>query len=462
MNEATWQFVRCHAEEDVRQLALAGCPHDGVDLKAALQQIAGMKTARQKLPSWAQRQDILYPPHLNMEQSSSEATARYKAEVAWRVCGLEDCPGKTRGDGKSTNHAKTAILDMTLIDLTGGMGVDFSFMARGFHRAVYVEQQEQLCLLARHNLPLLGLNEAEVACATAQDFIDSPAFRNREDQGDAFVFLDPARRDLVGRRTYAISDCTPDALALLPRLMTFASKVMLKLSPMLDWHKAVADIQGVGCGNGVDGARPHICHVAEVHCVATDGECKELLLVVKRGGPLRPLRVVCVEGDRRFCYEYATIASLPTFAEPPKPAEGMVLLVPGAATMKAGCFRELEETFGVRQVSTNSHLFLATAALTDCQGQTAGVADVSPNHEGRASSVAEWPGRVFHIQHVTGLNKKEIAPLGICQANVAVRNFPMTAEELRRKLKMKDGGEVFVFATTLENKQRVLLWCKKM
>lgn len=436
MNEATWQYVREHAGEDVRRLALTDSRQPDVDKTMALQQIAGWQKARHKLPSWAATQSILYPPHLNMEQSSSEATALYKAEVAWRIY---------REQGEAAPD-KTSGLATTLIDLTGGLGVDFSFMARKFQRAIYVEQNQLLCDLARHNLPLLLLPHAEVVCADAETFLSSPTLEEAP-EGGVFLFLDPARRNDAGQRTYAISDCRPDVLRLLPRMMAKASTVMMKLSPMLDWHKAVDDVSAAIASDAAEDDHRHTGHVAEVHCVATEGECKELLLVVRRGRPMRPLHIVCAEGDRRFCFDLRGETAPRAMATPLPPTEGMTLLVPGAATMKAGCFRELEEAFGVHQIATNSHLFL----LSD--KPTSGLAEMQ--------SVDDWPGRAFRIQAVTGMSKREIAPLGVYRANVAVRNFPMTAEELRKKLKIKDGGEVYVFATTLENKQRVLLWCSK-
>jgi hypothetical protein len=258
--------------------------------------------------------------------------------------------------------------------------------------------------------------------------------------------------------------------------MDVASTVILKLSPMLDWHKAVADIEKAADSTSNGSAEARTCHVAEVHCVATEGECKELLLVVRQGRQEHPLHVVCVEGERVFVSHAnagGTVANaggteanaggteanaggteanvggtVANVGGTVMAAEDMILLVPGAATMKAGCFRELEEAFGVRQMAANSHLFLAPGLAEDFQ---------------KASTIFEkWPGRVFRIQAVTGLSKREIAPLGVYRANVAVRNFPMTADELRHRLKLKDGGEVYLFATTLNVKKRVLLWCSRL
>ena len=209
MNQATAAFIRSNADGDVRQLALRGTKDPEVDLTFALDQIAGRQTARKKLPSWAAVEGIVYPPHLSMEQCSSEQTARYKAGVA--------------GRGRR------------LVDLTGGFGVDFSFMAQGFAEAVYVERQPALCDIARQNFDVLGLRQAEVVCADSEDYL-------RQMAPVDLIYIDPARRDTHGGRTYGISDCTPDVIALKPLLTAKARRVIIKLSPMLDWRKAVSDL----------------------------------------------------------------------------------------------------------------------------------------------------------------------------------------------------------------------------
>ena len=402
MNQQTIDFIRDNADGDVRRLALQADRHPGVDMPLALDQIAGRQTARRKLPSWAATEGIAYPPHLAMEQCSGEAAARYKAGVARRLC----------GGGR-------------LVDITGGLGVDFSFMARGFGSAVYVERQERLCALARHNLPLLGLGGAEVVCADGADYL-------RRMPRAAMVYADPARRDAAGGRTFAIGDCTPDVLSLRDVLLDKAGVVMVKLSPMLDWRKAVADMGGC---------------VAEVHIVSAGGECKELLLVLTQGGSPAPA-VHCVSDGADFVFtageEAAQGADTARTAAVSLPdglqdLAGWHLYEPNASLMKAGCFGLLERRYGVRQAGRDSHLFLSPAA------------------------VSAFPGRGFAISRATTMNKRELraAMQGISRANVATRNFPLSVAELRRRLKLGDGGDVYVFATTLADRTHVLLFCAK-
>ena len=394
INEVTRQFIKVHREEDVRKLAL-GSHAEGVDLPLALQQIAGWQTARKKLPSWAAVDGIIYPPHLNMEQCSSEQTARYKGSLTPNPSPSE------RG---------------TFVDLTGGFGIDFYFIAKGLRtegkelRAVYVEHNPELCEIARYNFQVLGL-EAEVINGEAEDYLKKMSHAD-------IIYLDPARRDAYGSRTYDIKDCTPNVIELMPLLLEKADTIILKLSPMLDWRKAVEDLG----------------HVAEVHIVSVDNECKELLLVVKQQ-PCTAFKVICVNNDDIF--EFAPSVHSAANHEP---LTMNYLYEPNASIMKAGCFKDIEEVFDVCQLSNNSHLFVSE------------------------KEIKKFPGRLFHIETVTSMNKQElkIALQGIERANIAVRNFPMSAEALRKKLRLKDGGEVFIFATTLSDNSHKLFICRKI
>jgi len=395
MNQATADFIRQHADGDVRQLALQAKKNPEVNLPFALDQIAGRQTARRKLPSWAAIDGIVYPPHLSMEQCSSEQTARYKALLA---------------EGTES-----------VVDLTGGFGVDFSFLAQGARRAVYVERQEALCAIARQNFQLLGLTQAEVVCADSEDYL-------RQMEPADLIFIDPARRDSHGGRTYGITDCTPDVLALRPLLLQKARRVLLKLSPMLDWRKAVSDL-----GQDV---------VREVHIVSVGNECKELLVVIDT--PLHALpggegRLVCVNDGQVFETALSASATLPLSPYRGDWEGALYLYEPNASIMKAGCFAEVAQRFGVDAIARNSHLFVS------------------------GTLVANFPGRVFHIDTVTSMNKRELKEkLGsLSQANIAVRNFPLSVADLRRRLKISEGGSTYIFATTLANGERTLLICRK-
>lgn len=380
----TKEFIRLHANDDVRQLALQGDKYPEVDMKFALQQIAGRQKARTKLPSWGAIDRIIYPPHLSMEQCSSEFTARYKAKIA--------------GEGA------------LFVDLTAGFGVDAAWISKGFRRAVTVERQEQLCAISSENFKLLGLNHIEVVCGDGVDYLHGMSHAD-------LIFIDPARRDEHGARTYGLADCTPNVLELIGEMLEKTDRIMMKLSPMLDWRKAVADVG----------------HVNEVHIVSVDNECKELILLASRNE--KPLKVICVNDDEVF--EFApydvAVVSIPPQITP------RYLYEPNASVMKAGCYDLLSERFGLAQLDRNSHLFVSD------------------------TDVLDFPGRCFVIDRTTSMNKRELkeALSGIRQANIAVRNFPMSVAQLRERLKLKDGGETYIFATKVANQGLQLFVCRK-
>lgn len=391
MNEQTQRFIRENANKDIRTLALSGSKYPDVDMPFALDQIAGRQTARKKIPRWAAIDDVVYPPHLSMEQCSSEQTALYKASMV---------------EGE------------TLVDLTGGFGVDFSFMSCGFKKSIYVERQKHLCEIADSNFGVLKLTGANVVCGDGVEYLETL-------DHVSWIYLDPARRNEHGGKTYAISDCMPDVTEIKDLLLAKADKVMVKLSPMLDWRKAVDDL-----GN---------C-VSEVHIVSVDNECKELLLIMQREAA--ELKVVCVNNDEDFVFGSSddTFRSEGVKEWRSDATESTYLYEPNASIMKAGCFAELERAFGARQVERNSHLFVSEHFIED------------------------FPGRKFRVEKVTTLNKKDIknALDGIVKANITVRNFPMSVEQLRKRLKIKEGGSDYIFATTLMDKSHVLLLCSRL
>ena len=428
MNEATRTFVRQHADDDVRMLALRGVKDPEVELSLALQQIQGRQKARQKLPSWTACEGLLYPAHLSMEQCSSEQTARYKAAICGSVvarCSSAVCcdsvaTDETRGPMDAPARAVKGAKGAFFVDLTGGFGVDFSFLAPLFTEAVYVERQEELCQIAHHNFEALGLKNTTIVCGDGTDYL------RLLDRKATLIFLDPARRDEHGGRTYGIADCTPDVLQLRDELLQKGDCVLLKLSPMLDWRKTVEDL-GRDC-------------VREVHIVSAGGECKELLLLLSRQTPASPLKVVCVNDDEVFEFtpeqDNTNLLPLPSHLIP----QTTFLYEPNASIMKAGCFAELSVRFGVAPLAQNSHLFVS------------------------AERVGEFPGRAFSVEAVSTMNKRELKEkvLPLKQANITVRNFPLSVAELRKRLKLSEGGSAYLFATTLADGNHVLIVCQRL
>ena len=468
MNQATQDFIRQHQDEDVRQLAFLGSKYPEVDMPFALDQIRGRKMARVKLPRWASLEGIIYPPHISMEQCSSESTALYKAELAARLLGL---PASSSGTEMKTEN------EIEFVDLTGGFGVDFSYIAARLGvKSMYVERQAHLCEAAKENFERLGLKNAIVKngdgievlhsflpkkddAASADDSLgiiyDQPLSLLKTKLGLKLIFIDPARRDDAGNKVVSLKDCTPDVTVLQEEMLSKADYVIIKLSPMLDWHRAISELS----------------HVREVHIISVNNECKELLLVlsarnmggnvgsnsfpVRNDGSVLPsaedsghiedaadagnLRIYCINDIQSFVCDEMEMEESSVKIAPSTFEEMLYLYEPNASLMKAGCFSVLSERYGARMLSKNSHLFVSR------------------------EPIAVFPGRSFRIIAVSSFNKKELKRhlSGITKANIATRNFPLSVAELRKRLKLKDGGETYIFATTLSDESHVLVITEK-
>ena len=508
MNQATFDFIRQHQDDDVRQLAFLGSKYPEVDMPFALDQIRGRKMARVKLPRWASIDGIIYPPHISMKQCSSEQTALYKAELAARLLGLspsssengeekekesenasnlhlsEICEfaGKGAVDSEFAKNEATCKKQQILteskenvneikeephegdfseetgfVDLTGGFGVDFSYIASRLGvKSMYVERQAHLCEAAKENFGRLGLKNAIVkngdgievlhSFASKKDDAASESLGITEEQsrsllktklGLKLIFIDPARRDDAGNKVVSLKDCTPDVTVLQEEMLSKADYVIIKLSPMLDWHRAVSELN---------------C-VQEVHIISVNNECKELLLVlsarnmgemeassadgeVKHAGNLR---IYCVNDAQSFVCDELDMESSSVKIAPSTLEEMQYLYEPNASLMKAGCFGVLSERYDARMLSKNSHLFVSRGPI------------------------AAFPGRSFRIIAISSFNKKELKRhlSGITKANIATRNFPLSVAELRKRLKLKDGGETYIFATTLSDESHMLVITEK-
>ena len=387
----TLHFIEEHREDDTRTLALQSKKYPDVDIAAAVTQIAGRQVAARKLPSWHLVSALWYPPHLSMEQCSSETAALYKASLLG-------------GD--------------TFADLTGGFGIDCSFISRNFKQADYVERQTELCELALHNFPLLGLGHIRIHNR------DGVAYLQEMLPVDC-LYLDPARRDGHGGKTVAISDCEPDISALESLLVDKAKKVMVKLSPMLDMSLALNELKTV----------------RSVHIVAVNNECKELLLILQKEAVSSEISIHCehIAGNGESQHYTFTLKQEKASACPLTDQVGTYLYEPNVAILKAGAFRSLTQTYPVMKLHLSSHLYTS------------------------ASLVPDFPGRRFRVESVSGFGKKELKAFlkDMDKANITIRNFPLSVAELRKRLKLKEGGDDYIFATTLSDERKVLIRARK-
>lgn len=470
LNEATREFIRRHRTQRVEELALKGCRDSQVDLKEALVQIAGWQMARTKLPLWAETEGILFPPHLSMEQCSGLIAARLKRWAIGQTMREEALlrkeethPGEERAEEnlskeaeksekkfsrkaerifsekteeifseeaeksennfskKSEQNEETEEYALSeklnrLTDLTGGFGVDFASLAPLFRQATYVERQEHLCQLAAHNFALLGLQQFQIHHGDAEEYLKS---MERVD----WIFIDPARRGAHGQKVVFIADCEPDVKRLEPLLLEKAGHVLIKLSPMLDITQALRDLP----------------HAQRCYILSVDGECKEMLVVLgdRKAASPDEVEMVCeVVRKGKVSCRVALTKRMEEESRPRYAAEPLnYLYEPDASLLKAGMFNCITQRYPVAKLHPNSHLYTSEEL------------------------VPHFPGRTFRITGYGAWSKKGMGSLipDTRQANITVRNFPLSAEALRKQFKLKEGGRYTLFGTTIGNNRKILI-----
>ena len=398
-NNKTEQFICEHRTDDVRKLALASHPKD-IDIQYALTQISGWQAARIKLPIWAHTDGIIYPKHLPLEQCTSQHIAQYKASY------IENLLGK----------------NLRMADLTGGFGVDCFFISRSAASTCYNEMSSELCGIARNNYKVLQRSDIAVTCGSAEDFI-----AHQQCNSFDLLYLDPARRGNTGQKLISIADCQPDVTVLQDDLLRISPNVMLKLSPMLDISRALTEMH----------------HVSRVMIIGLEGECKEITLLIQRDFSGEPV-IEAVDIDKEGKPE-TTVSStknadtaLPLpIAVPDQLQPGTFICEPSAPYMKSALFRTIAAQTGTALLHPDTHLFWSKE---------------KPEY---------FPGRKFRLEGIIPFDKRSLSSLIKTQANLSVRNFPETAQQLQRSLKLKDGGPRYLIATTLSDSRRILLDLRK-
>lgn len=393
LNEATRAFIRAHTTDDVRQLALRGTKDPQVDLPFALQQIEGRQKAQLKLPEHFAKEEILYPVTQSMEQCSSSFTAAYKASLV-------------KGE--------------SMADLSGGFGVDTFAFARHFRHCAYIEPQADLCDIVRHNATVFGLDNIAILQGTMEERL--------EDIGTVdWLYVDPSRRDSHGRRVVTLEACTPDLTQCLPQLRAHARTGLLaKLSPLID----------------LDSTLRQLPDTEEIHVVAVNGECKEVLFLLRfdQQSPQTPVRITAANIVNGVPGIFVFTREEEAEAHPELAAHlGNYLYEPNAAILKAGAFKCLATRLGIQKLHPHSHLYTSSNFLPD------------------------FPGRIFNVKEQIPFGKHAAAAVAAItdKANVSVRNFPLTAEELKMRLKLKDGSDYYLMGTTLSGGDKVLLLCTR-
>ena len=392
------EFIKQHRNDNPLSLALKKAP-EGIDLQWCLRQIEGYGIAKKKLPEWTKTDNIWFPPRLSMEQCSSETTARYKQAIAERL----GCK--------------------VLIDLTGGFGIDFSYMARNMENAFYIEQQEVLCNIASHNFPLMGLQNIKIYNTACEEFWNqyvSDSTTAEKQREKILIYLDPARRNNKGEKVFSINDCTPDVTLLQDSLLENSAYIMLKLSPMLD----------------IAQARRQLKDISEIHIVSVKGECKELIFVMSKDSDRQHYYCVNLETDEApFTSDTSATTEQAEIALPSEITEGAFLFEPNASIMKAGVQNAFARRYNLKKLHPMSNLFLGKEPIQNI------------------------PARQFIIERMSDFQKGNLKSFmqDIRQANLTIRNFPSTVEDLKKRLKIKDGGNIYLFATTLSDDTHVLI-----
>lgn len=378
MDKITLEFIQQHINDDILKLSLQSRKYPDIDFPLAIRQIAGKQKFRKKVPLFFLHPEILFPVQLSVEQASSEDTAKYKSDL---------------------------VSGNAFADLTGGFGVDFYFISQKFAHGIYVERDIQLCELANSNFKTLGINSFKILNQKAEDFI-------KEMPEVDFIYLDPHRRSESGKKTIRISDCEPDVSVLIEKMLERSRKVMIKLSPMLDIRQAIADVP----------------QTTEIHIIAVENECKEVLLIINRDTQhddksvhLFTTNILKNGKSQQFDFHLDDEAnSEAVFTNSPL----QYLYEPNAAIMKSGAFKTIGSRFGLNKFHPNTHIYTDNTLKTD------------------------FPGRIFSIQEVTGNSKDDFKLLKqkYPKANIILRNYPLSVDEYKKKSRIKDGGDYYIHA----------------
>ena len=389
------EFVLAHEADSPAELMLHRDRWPSIDMAVAVRCIQGRAKARTKLPLWYAEPGLLYPQSLSLEQCSSQATALYKQRFALSVD--------------------------RVADLTGGLGVDSWSLSRPAASVDYFERSEELCACARHNFVALGRDNITVHCAET-----TPEMLSRIPSDIySLIYLDPARRGRDGGRVYSLRDCEPDITALRPELLRIAPRILLKASPMADIRVLLSELP----------------EASEVHILSSENECKEVLVLMLRDNavPAGDIPITAVElssGDNAAEFHFTIREENEAAADLAVPSEiAGYLFEPSPALLKSGAFKLPAVRFGLRKISASTHFYTAPAPVGHFPGKIRRIIEVLP----------------FHKAAIRDFRKKYPA------CSVTARNFPMTSEELRRRLGSAESDILRVLATTASDGSRLLI-----
>lgn len=387
LNTDIQQFINNNINSDTSDLLLKGIPFEDVDSKLIIEQIEAKKRCQKKLPTWFNAENIYYPNKLNIEQTSSEITAAYKASLISRKA---------------------------LIDLTGGFGVDAYYFSNHVKNVTHCEINSELSEIVKHNFEVLNISN--ISCLN-ENGIEA---LKRIDQPFDWIYIDPSRRDSSKQKVFLLTDCEPNIKTFQSLFLKYSKNLMIKTSPLLDLSATLTDLK----------------HVKEIHVVAVNNEVKELLWILERAFDSDVMvKTVNLKNtnSQHFAFNFKDEPeAIVTYSEPLT-----YLYEPNAAVLKSGSFNSVSNILNVYKLQKHSHLYTSEGLL-------------------------DFPGRRFKIEKIVPFNKKTFSKEKITKANVTIRNFPLSVSDIRKKLKVKDGGNVYLFFTTNLNDEKVILVCSKV
>ena len=378
-------FIIENIHVDISKLIFKGSPFKGISIQELAEQIISKKKAKQKLPTWFEAENIYYPNKLNLEQTSSEITARYKADL---------------------------ISGESIIDITGGFGIDDFYFSKKFLNLIHCELNSELSEITRHNFSQLGVKNVK--------FVSGDGFSYLQNNSKIYswIYADPSRRNESKGKVFMLSDCLPDIPSNLDMLFERTDHVLLKLSPILDITSALNELK----------------FTKEIHVVAVDNEVKELLFILQKDfNDIVKVKTVNISKKKTDSFNFIWNQSeIPRFSEPKK-----YLYEPNAAILKSGAFTQIATQLNLYKLHQHSHLYTSEKLI-------------------------EFPGRTFTIEEVHSFDRKKLKKLiPSKKANISVRNFPESVEQIRKKTGIKDGGAIYLFFTTSLTDAKIVLICRK-
>lgn len=385
LNPEVQKFISEHLNDDLSKLIFKGSPFDSITVQELAEQIVSKKKSEHKLPTWFTTENIYYPNKINIEQTSSEITAKYKSDL---------------------------ISGTSFIDITGGFGIDDYYFAKKFSSGVHCELNSELSAIAQHNFEQLGVSNVEFIKGNGVEYI------LKNDTLYDWIYSDPSRRNESKGKVFLLADCLPDIPSNLDELFHKTDHILLKLSPVLDITSALNELK----------------YTKEIHIVGVNNEVKELLFILQKGFIGNPaVKTVNISKKKTEYFDFNYREESPVSYSNPK----TYLYEPNTAILKSGGFSQVSTQLGVDKLHQHSHLYTS-------------------------SQLIEFPGRSFKIEAVLPYDKKKLKQLiPSKKANITVRNFPETVQQIRKKTGFKDGGEYYLFFTTSEAEKKIVILCEK-